>query len=141
MATLQAGFPAIVAARRPKATGKPARWPSSADRNCLDRHRLGHLLLDDLQEMEAFFLGLKVCELFFGYGPLVIVEDGDLFHAGVENAPARTHAGRRPCPWLFASGAEPRRRQLLLPYPYPYPPFRPPPRDPPALVTPVDSGF
>src|SRR5438045_1631632 len=58
------------------------------------QHRVGHRLLDDLQEIGPLFLGKQIRDLLIRGGALVVVKDRDLFHAGVEDAPAGAHAGR-----------------------------------------------
>src|SRR5262249_21672566 len=60
----------------------------------------GHRFLDDLQEMDALLLGEQVGQLVIRRSSLVIVEDRNLFHAAVEDAPAGAQARRR----LFHAG-------------------------------------
>src|SRR5207249_11645266 len=83
----------------------PRRTPPAIllRRQRLVRCQLGHRFLHDLQEVEALIPGEQVRELLVRGDPLIVVEDRDLFHAAVEDAPA---------------GAAPRRRLLRPHFPY-----------------------
>src|SRR5262249_30571291 len=56
---------------------------------------LRHGLLDHLQEEGAVLLGGQLRDLLVRGRALVVVEDGELLHRGVEDAPPRPHRGRR----------------------------------------------
>src|SRR5438105_764982 len=53
------------------------------------RLRLGHCVFDNLQKEQGLFLFAQVREFLIREGALIVVEDGDLLHRGIEEAPAR----------------------------------------------------
>src|SRR5579885_359387 len=71
-------------------------WPGGLRPPCLLLPLVGldHRLLDELDEVAAALLAAQLGGLLVGQGALAVVEDGDLLHRAVEDAPAGAEARR-----------------------------------------------
>src|SRR6516162_472478 len=71
------------------------RRDASVARGGLSRLQVGHRLLYELQKKYALLLGEHRCELFLSGSPLVEIEERDLLHPPVVDAPQGPGARRR----------------------------------------------
>src|SRR5438874_11223585 len=72
---------------RPKHRTLPKNHNGSV-RSSAFRCGLGHWFFDDLQEITGVLFGSQISQFFIGLGTLVVVEDRDLAHRRIEDAPA-----------------------------------------------------